>query len=92
MAKPIAQKPQKVFETRVKKDSNDVELSGIIEQDLWFGNYAVRIEGIDQTITAYVGGKMKMRKIKVIVGDTVMVKINPDDWSKGIITYRWVKS
>jgi translation initiation factor IF-1 len=48
----------------------------------------VRIEGIDQTITAYVGGKMKMRKIKVIVGDTVMVKINPDDWSKGIITYR----
>jgi hypothetical protein len=34
MAKPIAQKPQKVFEPRVKKDSNDVELSGIIEQDL----------------------------------------------------------
>lgn len=92
MAKPIAQKPQKTFEPRVKKDSNDVELSGIIEQDLGFGNYAVRIEGIDQTITAYVGGKMKMRKIKVIVGDTVMVKINPDDWSKGIITYRGVKS
>lgn len=88
MWKPQPQKPQRTFEPRKKKDSNDVELAGIIEQDLWFGNYGVKIEGIDQLITAYVAGKMQMRKIKVIVWDNVMVKINPDDRSKWIITYR----
>lgn len=89
MAKPLAQKPQRAYEPKQKKDSNDVELQWVIEQDLWFGNYWVKIDGLDQMITAYVWGKMKMRKIKVIVGDVVMVKINPDDRSKGIITYRW---
>jgi translation initiation factor IF-1 len=88
MAKPLPQKPQRPYEPKRKKDSTDVELQGVIEQDLWFGNYGVKIDGIDQIITAYVGGKMKMRKIKVIVGDIVMVKINPDDRSKWIITYR----
>ena len=92
MAKPQAvQKPKKVYEPRIKKDSDDVELMWVIEQDLGFGNYSVKIKDIDQTITAYVWGKMKMRKIKVIVWDTVMVKINPDDRSKWIITYRWNK-
>lgn len=91
MAKPLPQKPVKTFEPR-KKNSNDVELSWFIDHDLWFGNYSVKIEWIDQQITAYVWGKMKMRKIKVLVGDMVMVKINPDDWSKWIITYRGAKS
>ncbi|HMY80983.1 MAG TPA: translation initiation factor IF-1 [Candidatus Absconditabacterales bacterium] len=72
----------------MKNDSTDVELTGTIEQDLGFGNYGVQIEGLDQIIVAYVGGKMKMRKIRVMVGDKVMVKINPNDRSKGIITYR----
>lgn len=88
MAKPIPQKPQKPYEPRKKNNNDDVELAWVIEQDLWFGNYGVKIDGIESMITAYVGGKMKMRKIKVIVWDTVMVKINPDDRSKGIITYR----
>lgn len=91
MAKPQSQKPQRVYEPKKKKESTDVELPWVIEQDLWFGNYGIKIDGIDQLITAYVGGKMQMRKIKVIVGDTVLVKINPDDRSKGIITYRWAK-
>ena len=85
------EKPQRTFEPKKKKESTDVELPGVIEQDLWFGNYGVKIDGIDQLITAYVGWKMQMRKIKVIVWDTVLVKINPDDRSKWIITYRGAK-
>lgn len=88
MGKPQPVPQQKRFEPRKKKDSNDVELPGVIEQDLGFGNYGVKIDGIDQLITAYVAGKMQMRKIKVIVWDSVLVKINPDDRSKWIITYR----
>ncbi len=88
MGKPQPQPQQRKFEPRRKKDSNDVELPGVIEQDLWFGNYGVKIDWIDQLIIAYVAWKMQMRKIKVIVWDSVMVKINPDDRSKWIITYR----
>lgn len=90
MAKPQpTPKVHKPYEPKVKHNSDDVELAGIIEQDLGFGNYGVKIDGIDQMITAYVWWKMKMRKIKVIVWDTVVVKINPDDRSKWIIVYRW---
>ena len=55
MAKPQAvQKPKKVYEPRVKQNSDDVELMGVIEQDLGFGNYGVKIMDLDQIITAYV--------------------------------------
>jgi hypothetical protein len=34
MAKPQPQKPQRTFEPKKKKESTDVELPGVIEQDL----------------------------------------------------------
>lgn len=48
--------------------------------------YRVQVEHM--TITAYLGGKMKQNKIKVITGDRVEVEMTPYDLTKGRITFR----
>ena len=40
------------------------------------------------TVFAHLCGKMRMRNIRVYVGDKVTVEMSPYDLSKGRITYR----
>jgi len=47
-----------------------------------------RVQVEHMTIVAYLGGKMKQNKIKVITGDKVEVEMTPYDLSKGRITFR----
>jgi translation initiation factor IF-1 len=42
----------------------------------------------DVTVTGRLSGRMKMHRIKVMVGDQVQVSVSPYDPSHGIITYR----
>lgn len=39
-------------------------------------------------ILAYLSGKMRMNKIKLLPGDRVKIQISPYDLTKGRITYR----
>lgn len=39
-------------------------------------------------ILAYLSGKMRMHKIRLLPGDKVKIQISPYDLSKGRITYR----
>ena len=49
--------------------------------------YRVDING--HVIIAYLGGKMKQNKIKVVEGDKVEVEMTPYDLSKGRIIFRF---
>lgn len=40
-------------------------------------------------ITAYLGGKMKINNIKILMGDGVDVELSPYDLTKGRIVYRY---
>lgn len=42
----------------------------------------------DQEIIAYLGGKMRMNRIKVLPGDHVKVEMSPYDLTKGRVTFR----
>lgn len=42
----------------------------------------------DQLIIAYLGGKMRMNRIKVLPGDHVKVELSPYDLTKGRVTFR----
>lgn len=39
-------------------------------------------------ILAYLSGKMRMFKIRILPGDKVVIEMSPYDLSKGRITYR----
>jgi len=42
----------------------------------------------DVTVTGRLSGRMKIHRIKVMVGDQVHVGVSPYDPSDGVITYR----
>lgn len=85
----MANKYSKVRQNPVPTSSDDnIELEWEIIADLGFWNYAVQVAWIAHHIIAYRSGKMKMHKIVLIVWDKVIIKINPSDRLKWIITFR----
>lgn len=66
--------------------TQDKEVSGIVEEALPNTLFKVTLEG-GETILAYLAGKMRLHRIKVLVGDKVTVKLDPYG-GKGRITRR----
>ena len=50
--------------------------------------FRVKIDDVDREIIAYLAGKMRQFKIKVLLGDKVEVEISPYDLTKGRIIHR----
>lgn len=67
-------------------DTADTEVQGIVEEALPNTLFRVRFEGGD-VILAYLAGKMRLHRIKVLVGDKVLVRLDPYG-GKGRITRR----
>lgn len=68
-----------------KEDS--LKFTGVVEQVLGNSMFKVRLEN-NHTVIAYIGGKMRMHTIKIVMGDTVDVMMSPYDLSKARIVYR----
>ena len=51
------------------------------------GDFKVKLEN-GHTVEARVSGKMRMNKIRILPGDTVVLEISPYDLTRGRITYR----
>ena len=64
-----------------------IELTGTIIQVLGNSMFKVKLEN-DHEVTAYIGGKLRMHTIKILLGDKVDVEITPYDLTKARITYR----
>lgn len=59
-----------------KKDENDVHVTGTVIEAL--PDTMFRVELPDKsTLIAYLSGKMRFNRIRVLIGDKVMVKIDP---------------
>ena len=53
-------------------------------------NATFRVElGNGHTVLAHTAGKMRKNRIRVLVGDKVLVEMTPYDLTKGRITYRF---
>ncbi len=64
-----------------------IQLEGVVTRVLGYGT--MEIECDDNVIVRGVlCGRMKKRKIKVMKGDQVQVRVSPYDTSHGIITWR----
>ena len=64
-----------------------LKFNGIVEEVLGNSMFRVKLEN-DHIVTAYIGGKLRMHTIKIIMGDRVEVEMSPYDLSKARIIYR----
>ena len=68
--------------------NNDViEVEGKVIEVLPRNEYKVELEN-KHTVIARVSGKIRMNKIRILTGDTVVVELSPYDLTRGRITYR----
>ncbi len=60
---------------------------GIVVESLPSFTFRVRFENGEE-ILAYVSGRLRMHRIRILPGDTVRVELNPYDSRRGRIVYR----
>lgn len=69
------------------KKEDTLEVEGTVKELLPNMAFKVELEN-GHIVTAHICGRMRVRNIRVLVGDMVTVEISPYDLSKGRITYR----
>lgn len=69
----------------MKKDK--VKTEGVVLEALPAGKFRVELES-GKEILAYLAGKMRIYRIKILPGDKVVVEMTPYDKEKGRIIYR----
>jgi translation initiation factor IF-1 len=67
-------------------DTKSEEVQGVVEEALPNTLFRVSLDSGEVLLT-YLAGKMRLHRIKVLVGDKVMVKLDPYG-GKGRITRR----
>jgi len=65
-----------------------IEFQGRVIEVLPYQTYRVELDISKQQIIAHPSGKMRIRSIKIIEGDSVKVEISPYDLTKGRIVWR----
>lgn len=65
-----------------------LEMTGVVTEVLPANMYRVKVDDTDHILLAYLGGKLKQNKIKIILGDKVRLEVSTYDLSKGRVTYR----
>ncbi len=65
-----------------------VQFEGTVTELLRGGMFRIEINESKHELIAQINGKMRMHKIKVLLGDTVELEVSPYDLSKGRITRR----
>src|SRR3546814_5652367 len=65
-----------------------LEMRGHVVELLPNAMFRVRLEN-DHEILGHTAGKMRKNRIRVLVGEEVLVELTPYDLTKGRITYRF---
>lgn len=64
-----------------------IEMTGVVAQVLPDTRFRVTLEnGVE--VIAYVSGKMRKHRIRILAGDHVTVELSPYDLSKARISFR----
>lgn len=71
----------------VKPSRKDFQKSGIVIEALPSANFRVKLDGGEE-ILAHISGKLRLNRIKILLGDRVVVEMSPYDEKRGRIVYR----
>ncbi|MDD5043285.1 MAG: translation initiation factor IF-1 [Patescibacteria group bacterium] len=73
----------------VSKNNQDLlEMEGEVIELLPAASFKVKLDN-GHEILGHLSGKMRMNKIRLLMGDKVRVEMTPYDLTKGRITYRF---
>lgn len=64
-----------------------IEMEGLVDEVLPDTRFRVTLDN-GHNIIAYMAGKMRKHRIRIIAGDKVSIELTPYDLSKGRITFR----
>ena len=73
--------------TQKRKEKKLVDILGTVTHNLSNGKFRVKLENGVQVI-AHLSGKIRLNRIKIVIGDKVTVELSPYDLTKGRIVYR----
>jgi len=65
-----------------------VSMTGTVDEILPAAMFRVRLDEVDNTVIAYLSGRMRTNNIKVLLGDLVEMEFSPYDLTRGRITRR----
>jgi len=65
-----------------------IEIDGTVVEALPATQFKVELDN-GHNVLAYLSGKMRMFKIRLLPGDKVKLEMTPYDMNKGRITYRY---
>ena len=60
-----------------KKNNNQEEVTGSVDETLPNTLFRVTVEKTNEQVLAYLSGRMRMNRIKVLVGDRVSLILDP---------------
>ena len=55
----------------------DLERMGVVVESLPNIMFRVKLDGSDEEILSYLSGKMRLHRIRVLVGDKVLLELEP---------------
>ena len=64
-----------------------IEMEGVVNEVLPDTRFRVELNN-GHVIMAYMAGKMRKHRIRILAGDKVSIELTPYDLSKGRITFR----
>ena len=70
-----------------KKKKKGIEIQGIVIQCLSNGIFLVKLQNGFQAL-AHVSGKIRQNRIRILLGDKVVVELSPYDLKRGRIVFR----
>nr|YP_009631256.1 InfA [Podocarpus latifolius]QCA41120.1 InfA [Podocarpus latifolius]QJF73025.1 translational initiation factor 1 [Podocarpus milanjianus] len=71
----------------MKKDSNLINVEGLVTESLSNGMFRVRLDNKSEII-AYISGRIRQNCIRILPGDRVKVELSAYDLTRGRIVYR----
>ena len=85
---PFTNRKTREYADRMAKEEL-LEMRGKVVELLPNAMFRVQLEN-DHEILGHTAGKMRKNRIRVLVGDEVLVELTPYDLTKGRITYRFM--
>lgn len=59
------------------KENKDLERTGVVMEALPNIMFKVKIDGEEGELLSYLSGKMRLHRIRVLVGDKVLLELEP---------------
>ncbi len=70
------------------KNDQKIKKEGVVIENLPNGFFKVELDNDEGQVLAHLAGKLRVNKIRVLLGDRVVVEMTPYDSKRGRIIYR----